>query len=233
VLPKGLLDAASAPFRKVSRFAYHFARGKLGGDPAYRGLLQRGLLSGRDSLLDLGCGQGLIIGWLAAANRLKREGDWPADWPAPPSPKTVRGIELMQSDVDRAVKAYGEDCGIVQGDIRDAPFGSPDAVLILDVLHYLNDQAQRAVLKRIRASLPAGGKLLLRVGDAAGGLRFRYSQWVDQTIMLLRGHSWVRTHCRSIDEWLTVLADSGFEAAPLPMSEGTPFANVMLVSTAV
>ena len=45
------------------------------------------------------------------------------------------------------------------------------------------------MLKRVRAALPAGGLLLLRIGDADGGMRFRYSQWVDKLVMLLRGHA--------------------------------------------
>ena len=35
-LRQRLIDRASQPFRSAGRFAYHFARGKLGGDPVYR-----------------------------------------------------------------------------------------------------------------------------------------------------------------------------------------------------
>ena len=96
----------------------------------------------------------------------------------------------MESDVQRAQRALGAACGVSQADIRVAPFGSVDAVVILDVLHYMDGMAQRDVLGKVRAALPPGGLLLLRVGDAAGGWRFRYSQWVDKVIMLLRGHAW-------------------------------------------
>ena len=73
---------------------------------------------------------------------------------------------------------------------------------------------------------------LLRIGDAAGGWRFRYSQWVDKAIMLLRGHAWVNTYCRSVPEWLALLRECGFEARTMPMSQGTPFANVLLLAHA-
>jgi hypothetical protein len=75
--------------------------------------------------------------------------------------------------------------------------------------------------------------LLLRIGDAAGGLRFRYSQWVDKLVMLLRGHAWVKTHCRSLAQWQDVLRDCGFEVQAMPMSNGTPFANVLLRARAI
>ena len=37
-----LHEQACAPYRRSGRFAWHFARGKLGHDPVFRGLLQRG-----------------------------------------------------------------------------------------------------------------------------------------------------------------------------------------------
>ncbi len=228
-----LLDDASRPYRGAGRFAYHFARGKLGGDPAYRGILERGLLCGRTRILDLGCGQGLLTSWLRAAQRLYGAGLWTPGWPAPPRPNSIVGLELMQSDVQRARRALGQDCGISQGDIRNAPFGSVDAVVILDVLHYMDGAAQRQVLQKVRAALPPGGLLLLRIGDAASGLRFRYSQWVDKTVMLLRGHAWVNTHCRSVAQWQELLRECAFDGQAMPMSQGTPFANVLLLAHAL
>ncbi|HEY2684418.1 MAG TPA: class I SAM-dependent methyltransferase [Steroidobacteraceae bacterium] len=224
-----LLDAASAPYQKVGPFAYHFARGKLSGDPAFRGILQRGLLRARTRILDLGCGQGLLTSWLRAARVLHESGSWPKLWPQAPAPHSIRGIELMDSDVERARRALGAGCGVSQGDIRHAAFGEADAVVILDVLHYMDDESQRDVLRRVRAALPPGGLLLLRIGDAGAGLPFHYSQWVDRTIMLLRGHSWVRTHCRAVSAWKLLLEEHAFDVEAVPMSEGTPFANVLLI----
>lgn len=227
-----LLDAASKPYLSAGRFAYHFARGKLGGDPAYRSILEQGFLADRARILDLGCGQGLLCAWLDAAQRLHAEGVWSPGWPAPPRPQSVAGLELMHSDVERARRALGNACGVSQGDIRVAAFGNVDAVVILDVLHYMDGVAQQEVLNKVRASLPRGGLLLLRIGDAAGGWRFRYSQWVDKVIMLLRGHAWVNTYCRSVAGWLALLHECGFEARAIPMSQGTPFANVLLLAHA-
>ena len=54
-----LLDAATDPYRAGGRFAYHFARGKLGRDPVFRYLVERGLFvppaqHGPVRLLDIG-----------------------------------------------------------------------------------------------------------------------------------------------------------------------------------
>jgi len=231
-MPAPLLERACEPYRKAGRFAYHFARGKLTADPVYRAILELGLLSGRVHILDLGCGQGLLAAWLQAAERSHESGAWPEDWPPAPRPQSTRGIELMRKDVERARRALGPGC-VSQGDIRSAEFGAADAVVILDVLHYMPADAQREVLRRVRAALPARGLLLLRVGDSGGGLRFRYTRWVDMLAMQLRGHAIAATYWRSAAQWRGLLRECGFEVQAKPMSEGTRFANVLLIAHAI
>lgn len=225
-----LLAAASEPYRAAGRFAYHFARGKLGGDPAFAEILQRGLLGGYRRVLDLGCGQGLLAAWLAAATRCWASGVWPAGWPPPPPEVHWRGIELMPRDVERARRALGPTSAVTLGDIRRVEFGAPDAVVVLDVLHYLAFEEQRSVLSRVRAALDASGLLLLRIGDRAGGLRFRVSRWVDRAALLARGHGLPTLHCRSVAQWCSLLQECGFQSEAVPMSQGTPFANVLLIA---
>jgi SAM-dependent methyltransferase len=229
---RALVDAASAPYRKAGRYAYHFARGKLSTDPVFRAILERGLLQRHDRILDLGCGQALLASWLLAASRCNARGTWPRGWPPPAQSPTVRGIELMPREVARANRALGDSCDVIQGDIRSAAFGAADAVVILDVLHYIDACAQREVLQRVRAALPPGGLMLLRVGEAAGGLRFHITQCADRLTMILRGHGAIATHCRSVKEWRELLARCGFDCEAIPMSRGTPFANVLLIAHA-
>jgi SAM-dependent methyltransferase len=229
-----LRSEACKPYLKAGPglFAYIFARGKLIGDPVYGAILERGLLLGRQRILDLGCGQALLAAWLRAAVRLQDCGRWPEWWPAVPRPVSIRGIEMMTRDVERARRALGPDGHIEIGDIREIEFGKADAVVLLDVLHYLGPQAQRDVLKRARQSLPEGGLLLLRVGDAAGGLRYRYTLWVDTVMMRVRGHARTAPQGRTVAEWRSLLRESGFDSEALPMSRGTPFANVLLIAHA-
>ncbi|HEY8360057.1 MAG TPA: class I SAM-dependent methyltransferase [Ramlibacter sp.] len=233
---RSLVDTAAEPYRQAGRYAWHFARGKLGGDPAFAGLLQRGLLAGRSNVLDIGCGQGLLTAWLLSAADADARGQRPQGWPAAPRPAHVRGIELMQHDVDRAEAALQEAvaagrASFVAADMCNADFGGPlDAVVILDVLHYVPLAAQEDVLRRVRAALVPGGVLLLRVGDAAAGLPFRISNWVDFVVTTLRGHRLGRLYCRPLAEWEALLASLGFQVDAQPMSQGTPFANVLLVA---
>ena len=229
---RALLARAAHPYRCAGRFAYHFAHGKLHYDPVFRAILEQGLLRGQPRILDLGCGQGLLAAWLHAARQCYERGAWPRHWPPPPAPRSIRGIELMERDVARARRGLGDTCEIVQADIREVPFGSADVVVILDVLHYMPEASQRDVLRRVRAALPAGGTLLLRVGDADAGLRFRITWWSDRLILLFRGHGLPPLHCRGVGRWRMLLQECGFDSRSEPMSQGTPFANVLLIARA-
>jgi len=232
---RALHDRACAPYRRAGRFAWHFARGKLGRDPVFRGLLERGELAGRARVVDIGCGQGLLASLLQACADGASHGDWPAAWPAPPHAAQYTGIELMQRDVARAQAALA---GLplaphfVCADMRQAQLPDCDLVVILDVLHYVDHAAQAALLARVRHALGVQGRLLLRVGDMGDARGFAASQWVDRIVTTVRGHRVPPTWGRSVAQWQGLLQDLGFKVQALPMSRGTPFANVLLVADA-
>ena len=215
-LDRKLLDAATAPYRPAGSFAYRFARGKLSRDPAFRTIVGREWIRPGSRVLDLGCGQGLLASLLLATDSGCR----------------VRGIELMPTDAGRANTALGGAAEIVCGDIRHEDFGQTDVAVILDVLHYIDYAAQDQVLRRLQASLQPGGLLLLRVGDADAGLRFRLSNLVDHVVVFVRGHRLARLYCRPLVQWRKALESLGFEVEVISLSHGTPFANVLLKARA-
>ena len=227
---QALLDTASAPYRRAGRFAWHFARGKLGMDPVFRHLLSHGLIAPGARVLDIGCGQGLLASLLHAAGAAAARGHWPSDWSAAPHAARVTGIELMPRDIERAQQAQVEAAAFICGDMRTTPFPPSDAVVILDVLHYIDIAEQNRVLERVRAALAPCGRLLLRVGDASARRGFRISQWVDAIVTFVRGHRVMPTFGRPLAAWIVKLEALGFHVRAVPMSHGTPFANVLLVA---
>jgi len=239
VPPRMLLDAASAYYRAAGRFAWHFARAKLRADPAYRLILEQGLLAHRRHLLDLGAGQGLLAAWLLAARSCHALGEpvaWPAGWPAPPLLESYTGIEINPKEVRRARRAFALDVGarvrLLHADIRDADFGRPDAIVLLDVLHYNDFTAQERILGRARSALAPGGALLVRIGDAAGGQAFTLSKALDQGVALVRRGRWLPLHCRTLTNWQTLLAGLGFSTRTVAVSRGTAFTNTLLIGKA-
>jgi SAM-dependent methyltransferase len=222
---------ATDRYRSGGRFAWHFARGKLDRDPVFRALLERGAITAHARVLDIGCGQGLLASLLAACDALAAAHRWPTGWPAAPTHTRYTGIDLMPRDVQRAQRALAvlaPQPTLVCGDMRTTPFEPCDVVVVLDVLHYVAIAAQDDVLARIRGALAPRGRLLLRVGDASRTWRFAASQWVDRVVTSVRGHRAPPTWGRTLDQWRASLQALGFTVTPLPMSQGTPFANVLL-----
>ena len=84
------------------------------------------------------------------------------------------------------------------------------------------------MLARVYACLSDGGTLLLRVGDKAGGLPFRFSNWVDALVFKVRGHASIAMYCRTVAQWQAQLEQIGFACEVHPMHAGTPFASMML-----
>lgn len=233
--PRALINAASAYYRRAGRFAWHFARGKLARDPAFRAILEQGLLAGRERLLDLGAGQGLLAAWLLAGRACATSGNgaaWPRHWPPAPPLRSYVGVEINAQEVRRARCAFALDPGalveIIHGDIRDVDYGTPDAVVILDVLHYNDYASQEDILRRVRAALGPGGLLLMRVGDAEGGLGFTLSKAVDRTVALARRGRWRALKCRPLKEWQRLLAGLGFRTRTVSVGGGAAFANTLL-----
>ena len=222
---------ASDRYRNGGRFAWHFARGKLGRDPVFRALLQRGAVPPHARVLDIGCGQALLASLLAACDAMAVAHQWPAAWPAAPAHARYTGVDLMPRDIARAQQALAalpQQPRLICGDMRTMPFEPCDVVVALDVLHYIDVAAQDDVLARIRAALSSSGRLLLRVGDASQRWRFAASQWVDHIVTTVRGHRAPPTYGRTLDQWCAALQALGFTVHALPMSHGTPFANVLL-----
>ena len=231
---RGLVAAATEPYRDAGNFAWHYARGKLTFDPVFRHLLSTGDIPSHARLLDLGCGQGLLASLLATCDRAAATGAWPHAWAPPPRAVRVVGIERMARDVARARAALGTQAGVtadfICGDMREVAFPAADVAVALDSLHYVPIPDQDRMLLRLRAALGRDGRLLLRIADAGGGDRYARSQRVDWLVTRLRGHRVAPTFCRPVAAWTARLAELGFSTRARPMSGLLPFANTLLVA---
>lgn len=224
---------ACAPYRRAGHFAWHFARGKLGYDPVFRALLERGALPPGARIVDIGAGQSLIASLCAVIDRQHAAGRWPAVWGPPPLDASYTSIELMSRDVERARRSLAtlaKTPTLICADMRKVALPPCDVVVILDVLHYVDLEAQAAVLLRVREALQPHGRLLMRIGDASSRRGYARSQWVDRTVTRIRGHRVPPTWGRPLGEWVALLEGLGFSVATVPMNGSLPFANVLLVA---
>lgn len=241
-LPTALIRQASRPYWRAGLYANRFAAGKLGGDPVFAHLFRHGLLNAPAAdnkgatLLDLGCGQGLLAACCAAAPSVMQAGQWPADWAEPPTLANYRGIELIAKDAgrgQRALQGTAPWITIETGDLRHTAFGQADVVVVLDVLHYLPHTDHAPVLARIHQALPRGGRLVARIGDAEGGVKTALARLIDQTVWLGRARHRNALHYRSTGDWKMLVEHAGFRVDSFSPVPGERFANHLLVASRV
>ena len=228
-----LLQAVAALYRSSGRFPFFYAQGKLRYDPVLLAVLNSGLIKNGMTVLDLGCGQGLLFALLRTAESQYQRGLWPDGWPAPPTGLRLQGIEFRASEVAFARNALGSSATFTASDLSCAELPRADLVILFDVLHYLPAAAQIDLLKRVATALSLGGLLLIREADAGGGLSFRITQFAEWFSAIYRSLSGQRFYFRSRRNWNEILAGHGFGAEDLRMSDGTPFANLLWVARRV
>jgi uncharacterized protein (DUF2062 family)/SAM-dependent methyltransferase len=232
-----LVRRASDRYLTMSVTAWEFARGKLRNDPVYRAAVYEGLLDGvspmvRDGsgersrvLVDVGCGQGLMLALLAEARHDVRSGCWSG---TPPRIfDTMLGVEARARVAAYARQALEGEAEILTADARSADLPAADVVLLFDVLHLMGKDEQDALLGSLVTRLREDGVLIVREADAAAGWRFAFVRAGNTLKALAVGHWRQVFHFRSTDEWTACFARLGLVAEVRQMGHGTPFGNVL------
>jgi SAM-dependent methyltransferase len=216
---EALVERAAERYRAAGRYSWHFARGKLRGDPLFRAVSKYILPLTAGRVLDLGCGRGLLFSWLAASCEGAIE-----------KRLELHGVELHRAHAEIGQRALAGIATIECADIREAVFPASAVIVIGDVLLYLSESGQEQVLQRVARALDPGGVLLMREADAGGGFRFHVTEWAERLVGAMSGRPFQKLHYRRVDEWRAALARLGFIVTAEPMSQGTPFRNVLYVA---
>jgi 1-acyl-sn-glycerol-3-phosphate acyltransferase len=104
------------------------------------------------TILDLGCGYGFLCYMLQLLS---------AD-------RIVSGVDYDEQKIETANHGYlkTEKLQFFCADVTQFPLEKYDAIILSDVLHYLKATDQELLLKRCFGALNAGGKLIIREGNA-------------------------------------------------------------------
>jgi SAM-dependent methyltransferase/uncharacterized protein (DUF2062 family) len=229
-----LVKVASDRYLGSGITAWEFARAKLRNDPVYRQVITTGLIAPDSRVMDVGCGQGLMLAILAAARDAAEQGSWPADWAPAPRGVTLIGVELRPRIGQIAREALADAAEIHQADARTLAASEEtraDTIVLFDVLHLMTADDQERMLRALVDALPSGGKLLLREADASGGWRFTFVRFGNRLTAWAQ-RRWAPTfHFRTATEWRALLERFGLQVEN-PREMGTvSFANVLLCAT--
>jgi SAM-dependent methyltransferase len=225
-----LLDEASRPFRRAGRAAWHYARGKFRWDPVYFALLRSGVLPDSGTLVDLGCGQGILLSLLSAAKARHARGDWPAGWPAPPARLALHGYDLRRRSIRAGSVALAGMAALECRDIRGLELPAADAVVILDVLYHLPYAEQERVLDAVARALRPRGLLVLRESDSGGGIAHALQRGAEVVAQMWHGRLAPRLWYRDAAQWRALLEQRGLSVTAQPMNGDTPFANMLFLA---
>lgn len=186
---------------------------KVRTDPAYGAVFDRLLPHEQQSLLDLGCGIGVLPFFL------REEG-----FAAP-----ILGVDFDDRKIEVARKAAQRYRGVdfIVADMRD-PLPENHNVVLLDVLQYVDSDAQQLILTNVAAAVPAGGIAIVRQGLRDHSWRHRATRAVDG---LARAAWWMRGERLNYPtrEQVERPFAAGFEAEVVPLRGRMPFSNYLFV----
>jgi hypothetical protein len=113
------------------------------------------------------------------------------------------------------------------GDLCE-PIAEPgDTALLIDVLHYLTDQQQDAVLRNVARA--ARRTVLIRELDPDRGWRSKVTRFQERLTTGIGYNRGARVNVRPIATLTQVLEAEGFAVEVTPCWGATPFSNVLIV----
>lgn len=198
--------------RYQPRWLRSYVRSKLRTDPVYRAAFEL-FHSSRLPILDVGCGIGLLAFYLR-----ERGLDQP-----------IVGVDIDRVKIERArsVARHYRDVRFQLAD--DDEVETSGNVALLDVLHYLTDDEQRVMLRRLAAQVAPEGTLMIR--DCPRDRTLRYAAtWIEE--VFARGIGWMRTRVLNFPRrelFSEELRPLGFREEVRPLWGRTPFNSHLFI----
>lgn len=215
-MDRELIDRVAKRYVKVS--ARMYAKGKLGSDPVCAQLVELGReRGGLGRVVDVGCGRGQMGLLLLEAGL--------AD--------SVVGFDWDEGKLADATAAASVEpalpLSVERGDVREHAIPAGDTVIVLDVLHYLTDVQQAAVVDKIVGV--RARTILVRELDPDRGWR-SFTTRTQEAITTFFGYNvGERVRVRPIADVVGPLEAAGYTVRVEPSWGSTPFANVAVIGT--
>ncbi len=199
-------------FARCARADRGFVRWKLRLDRIFGLLAAENLGSG--TVVDLGCGYGMALGFAAFGDSSRR----------------LVGCDLDAHRIAVARQALGAlNADLSVADVRRLDLPPAGLILILDVLQYLPADDQQALLQRCCSALAPQGMLIFRVHDCERGLWSTITMAFDRLIFACGGAG-VRPLMLSAAEYHSVLENAGMQVEQRRFRNRLPLAHILFIA---
>jgi uncharacterized protein (DUF2062 family)/SAM-dependent methyltransferase len=199
-------------FARCARADRGFVRWKLRLDRIFGLLAAENLGSG--TVVDLGCGYGMALGFAAFGDSSRR----------------LVGCDLDAHRIAIAREALGAlSADLSVADVRRLDLPPAGLILILDVLQYLPADDQQALLQRCCSALAPQGMLIFRVHDCERGLWSTITMAFDRLIFAC-GRAGVRPLMLSAAEYHSVLENAGMQVEQRRFRNRLPLAHILFIA---
>ena len=199
-------------FARCPRADRGFVRWKLRLDRIFGLLAAESLGSG--TVVDLGCGYGMALGFAAFGDSSRR----------------LVGCDLDAHRIAVARQALGTlNADLSVADVRRLDLPLAGLILILDVLQYLPADDQQALLRRCCSALAPQGMLIFRVHDRERGLWSTITMAFDRLIFAC-GRAGVRPLMLSAAEYHSVLENAGMQVEQRRFRNRLPLAHILFIA---
>jgi uncharacterized protein (DUF2062 family)/SAM-dependent methyltransferase len=199
-------------FARCARADRGFVRWKLRLDRIFGLLAAENLGSG--TVVDLGCGYGMALGFAAFGDSSRR----------------LVGCDLDAHRIAVARAALGTlNADLSVADVRRLDLPPAGLILILDVLQYLPADDQLALLQRCCSALAPQGMLIFRVHDRERALWSTITMAFDRLIFAC-GRAGVRPLMLSAAEYHSVLENAGMQVEQRRFRNRLPLAHILFIA---
>jgi 2-polyprenyl-3-methyl-5-hydroxy-6-metoxy-1,4-benzoquinol methylase len=172
------------------------------------------LLPEEGRILDVGCGFGLFAAYFGQTQPRR----------------TIIGVDHDARRIALArhvSRTLGLDHEFIAGDARDAQVRGPfDAAYVLDVMHHIPENDQRALLVRLRDMLAPGGVLVLKDITTEPHFGLKFTELLDR-LMVGWSEPLAYRHHR---EWGEMLTELGFRVRAVRVPDILPYPHVVIAA---
>lgn len=176
------------------------------------------MISEEKIIIDLGCGQGFLLNYLALTNPKQR----------------LIGIDLNNDRLKIANKNF-KNTTFILGNVLNEKIPQANVILMVHLLHHLNSyDKQEQLIKDCYKKIKKQGRLIIVEVGEKPLLKYIFSKIADYflvPILFERKFFTTRIFYRKGKQWKDLIEKCGFNAKISQVNKGFPFSHIIIEAT--